>query len=180
MRKLRYSIYIHIVRLPSVGQVFGSLCLGGSIVTPLVSVLVCLFSPFRYAFGPNLVRFAHPAYSGRMLKQRNIGILGSGKPGQSFVGKTLFTTKLVNVKLVCKIIPATTGSSTFQYSSTPWPRPGMQSMSTKSLLTKYRNDHNVFQQFRARAGHYFYPVKLIFYFTGAMYEAIRNSLKKLL
>jgi len=33
---------------------------------------------------------------------------------------------------------------------------------------------------RARAGHYFYPVKLIFYFTGARCEAIHNSLKKLL
>jgi len=119
MRKLRYSIYIHIVRLPSVGQVFGSLCLGGSIVTPLVSVLVCLFSPFRYAFGPNLVRFAHPAYSGRMLKQWNIGILGSGKLRQWFIGKTLLTTKLVNEKLVCKIIPANHGIfdiPTFQYS----------------------------------------------------------------
>ena len=34
----------------------------------------------------------------------------------------------------------------------PWPRPGMQSISTKSLLTKYYNDHTVFQKCRARAG----------------------------
>jgi hypothetical protein len=32
----------------------------------------------------------------------------------------------------------------------------------------------------ARAGHYFYPVKVILYFTGARCEAIGNSLKKLL
>ena len=39
------------------------------------------------------------------------------------------------------------------HSTVPWPRPGMQSMSIKSLFTKYCNAQSVFQQCRARAGH---------------------------
>jgi hypothetical protein len=43
-----------------------------------------------------------------MLEQWNTGIMGSGRLGQWFVGKTLLTRKLINEKLPLK--------STFHYS----------------------------------------------------------------
>jgi len=46
-----------------------------------------------------------------MLEQWNTGIMGSGRLGQWFVGKTLLTRKLINEKLPLK--------PTFHYSIIP-------------------------------------------------------------